>query len=231
MFLRCYYFVFQTVGVWEKVFPFSTQISWHSAIFFPSYGKSHSREKIYMTTTYSYFEMTNTMMKQKKFPIKINHMSAFSSGSARSQLRKYALAVDHGVNTYLLCLEWPIEKQTEIWANTDYENKKKSTPRAGNPMLLPVQPWKNEMHTTPCLWQCLIILYQNKLWNSRPNIPSECWTSCCLRYSLSLDTKSLKNWKLTAWSRKIQCISFAIDNRFLRTSIYPIKIVKSKSGK
>lgn len=109
-----------------------------TAIFFPSYGKSHSREKIYMTTTCSYFEMTNTMMKQKKFPIKINHMSAFSSGSAGSQLRKCALAVDHGVNTCLLYSKWPVEKQTEIWASTGYENEQKSPPRAGNPMLLPV---------------------------------------------------------------------------------------------
>lgn len=85
-----------------------------TAIFFPSCGKSHSREKIYTTTTRSSFEMTNTMMKQKKFPIKINHMSTFSSGSASSQLRKYALAVDHGVNIYLLYSKWPTEKQTEI---------------------------------------------------------------------------------------------------------------------
>lgn len=138
--LGCYYFVFQTVGDWEKVFPFSTRISWHSAIFFPSYGKSHSREKIYMTTTCSYFGMTNTTMKQKKFPIKINHMSAFSSGSASSQLRKYALAVDHGVNTYLLYSKWPVEEQTEIWASADYENEQKSPPRAGHPMLSPMHP-------------------------------------------------------------------------------------------
>lgn len=72
-----------------------------TAIFFPSHRKSHRRERIYMSTTCSYFEMTNTMMKQKKFPIKINHMSDFSSDSASSQLRKYAFAADHGVNTYL----------------------------------------------------------------------------------------------------------------------------------
>lgn len=117
------YFVFQTIGDWEKVFPFSTQISWHSAIFFASHGKSHTRER---STTCSYFQMTNIMMKQKKFPIKINHMSDFSSDSASSQLRKYALAVNHGVNTYLLCPKWPIEKQTEIWASAGYENKQKS---------------------------------------------------------------------------------------------------------
>lgn len=134
----CYCFAFQTVGDWEKVFPFSTQISWHSTIFFPSHGKSHTRETIYMSTTCSYFEMTNTMMKQKKFPIKINHMSDLSSDSASSQLRKYALAVDHGVNTYLLYSKWPIEKQTEIWASADYENKQKSLPRPGHLMLLPM---------------------------------------------------------------------------------------------
>lgn len=32
--LGCYFFVFQAVGDWEKVFPFSTQISWH-CYFFP----------------------------------------------------------------------------------------------------------------------------------------------------------------------------------------------------
>jgi len=58
--------------------------------------------------------MRNIMMKQEKFPIKIKHMSDLSSDSASSQLRKYALAVDHGVNIYLLYSKWPIEKQTEI---------------------------------------------------------------------------------------------------------------------
>lgn len=45
--LGCYYFKFQIAEDWEKVFPFSTQISWHTAIFFISQGKSHTRERMY----------------------------------------------------------------------------------------------------------------------------------------------------------------------------------------
>lgn len=84
--------------------------------------------------------MTNAVMKQKKFSIKINHMSDFSSDSASSQIRKFTLAVDHGVNTYLLYSKWPIEKQTEILAGADYDNKQKSLPRAVHLMLLPMYP-------------------------------------------------------------------------------------------
>lgn len=170
------------VGDWGKVFPFSTQISSDSAGFFPSQGKSHPREKIYTSTACSYF----AMMKQKKFPIKINHMSDFSSDSASSQLRKYALAVDHGVHSYLLCSKWPIEKQTEIWASTDYEKKWKN-----HLILLLVYPWKGKMYTSLCLRQCLITFYKNKLCNSRPNIHSE-----SLGYSVLLAIKPTKNWSL-----------------------------------
>lgn len=147
----------------------------HDTLLFFSYHRGNpTQERGCMSTTCSYFEMTNTMMKQKKFPIKINHMSDFSSESASSQLRKYALAVDHRVNTYLLYSKWPMEKQTEIWAGAEYENKQKSLPRATQLMLLPMYPWKKnkkiKMHTSPCLRQCLITLYQNNPRNSRPRI-------------------------------------------------------------
>lgn len=120
--LGCFTLCFKQSEI-EKRCSLSVLTFHDTTISFPSHGKSHTRERIYRSTTCSYFEMTNTVMKQKKFPIKINHMSDFSWDSASSQLRKCALAVNHGVNTYLLCPKWPVEKQTEIWASTGYENK------------------------------------------------------------------------------------------------------------
>lgn len=121
-----------------------------------------------------------------------------------------------------------MEKQTEIWASAKYEYKQKSLPGAGQLMRLPVYPWRKKMHTSPCPRQHLIILYKNKLWNSRPDTLSECWTSFCSRYSPVTGYNSLEELKLPTRSRKILQISFSttkqISQRLIFTQLGIMKI-------